>query len=144
MWWIIGGIALIALFIYSDSKKTDHIMKKMAIIYPAKLKPLLKEGFPDYEDLFTTSFCSLFWKESLALAKEKTNKNVENDDLLVAFGKIYTRDRKNLDEVYFQKVKKHFPPQFAAEIENNQTERDKFNRVIELANSQTIEELNLT
>ena len=137
MWWILVSIAVTALVsaIFSRQIDTANMMTKIAAAHPEKMKPLLVEEFPEHKDIFTTSFCSVFWTTTLAFALEKTKKR-DDAEAIAAFAEMYERDKRNLEEEYFQFVKVHLPQPFLRDLENNQSQRDRLYRAMNRASTQ--------
>lgn len=141
MWWIILGVVALILIIGSEASQADKVVK-ISAVYPEKLKPLLKEEFPEFEKLFTTSFCSTFWEVIVSYAKEKT-KEKDVAKALVKFDKLYEKPKNKelFDKETNELMKKHYSPEFYSLLDGNEHEQAKLDRVVELAMTKTIAEL---
>ena len=136
-------MGIIVLVVISASSATsEQKLAQIASVYPEKLKPLLKEEFPEYSDMFTTLFCSLFWTELLVFAKQKTK---QNDDLkaLQKLNNMFENSNKKeiLEDEFLEAMRRHYHPEFYKMLREDAHQREKLDRATDLAGAQTLSEL---
>ena len=119
-------------------------LSEYEVRFPEKLKPLLKEDFPQHSDLFTSTLCSSIFSEGLRFACSKTNTNNEYKALLRLSSLLLKEKKKNGNRPLNDEVLSAIASQMPTVLQETLKEKSAlttFDRAMEFANKQALADM---